>query len=63
MPDAFSADYHTTKYVMGRKVMQVILEVPMEMAHQVYAVLGYPDPHASKRVAVALLREDHAPQE
>ncbi len=56
--DAFEADYHTTKNVMGRKVLQIILEVPLERSHEVYDVIGYPNPHQSQRVAVALLRED-----
>lgn len=57
MADAFSATFHTTKFVLGRKVMQVILEVPMEKANEVYDVLGYPNPAESKWVGVALLKE------
>ena len=58
MEDAFKAHYSTTKFIMGRKVMQVVLEVPMENAGQVFDILGYPDPHNSKWVGVALLKDE-----
>jgi len=55
MPHAFEASFHNTKYVHGRKVMQVILEVPIERAAEVHEVIGYPDPSTSTWVAVAPL--------
>ena len=58
MSDVFRATYHNTRNILGRKCLQIILEVPMEQAHEVYDILGYPDPHNSKYVAVALLNED-----
>lgn len=54
---AFRATFHTTKNVLGRKVLQVILETPIEESARVFDVLGYPDPAAPKWVAVALLKE------
>ena len=58
MSDAvFRAAYHNTKNVLGRKVMQVILEVPIESAASVYDVLGWPDPAAPCWVAVARLKQ------
>ena len=58
MADAFHATFHNTRNILGRKQMQVILEVPMERASEVYDILGYPDPHNPKDVAVALLKMD-----
>jgi len=58
MADVFRATYHNTKNVLGRKCLQVILEVPLEQAGEVYDILGYPTPHESKWVAVALLKDD-----
>lgn len=56
-PAAFSATYHNTKNVLGRKVLQVILEVPIEKSAQVYDVLGWPDPATPIWVGVARLQE------
>lgn len=56
-PAAFKATFHTTKFVLGRGVMQVILETKIEDASQVHAVLGYPKPGEEKWVAVALLKD------
>jgi hypothetical protein len=58
MTDAFKATYCNAKFIHGRKQMQIILEVPMENASTVFDILGYPNPHDEKWVAVALLRED-----
>ena len=61
MDDAvFEATFHTTKNVLGRKVLQVILETPIENSGRVFDVLGYPDPAAPKWVAVALLKKPDA---
>ena len=58
MSDAANkAAYHTTKFVLGRKVMQIVLEVPMEQAQAVYSTLGYPMPNENTWVGVALLSE------
>lgn len=56
-PAAFDATFHNTKLVMGRGVMQVILEVPLEKQGAVYAALGYPNPASPAWVAVAKLQE------
>jgi len=57
MAEAIKAEFCNTKFVLGRKAMQIILEVPIEQASSVHQTLGYPDPHNSRWVAVALLRE------
>lgn len=52
-PAAFQATFHNTKLIMGRSVLQVILEVPLEQQGAVYAALGYPNPASPAWVAVA----------
>jgi len=39
-PAAFSASYSDWKVIKGRKVVQIVLEVPLEAAHHAYNVLG-----------------------
>lgn len=56
-PAAFKATFHNTKNVLGRKVLQIILEIPIEGSSQVHDVLGYPDPATPIWVAVARLKE------
>jgi hypothetical protein len=55
---AFKATFHNIKNVMGRKVAQVICEVPIEEARHVTDILGWPDPNNPKWIAIALLNED-----
>lgn len=49
--------------VKGRKVLQIICEVPLEAQGQVFAALGAPMPDAETWVAIARLRSDGAPIE
>ena len=55
---AFKATFHNLRVIMGRKMLQVVLEVPIEDGSKVTDILGWPDPTNSKWVAVALLNED-----
>jgi len=55
---AIRADFCNVKNVMGRKVIQIILEIPVERADQLYQAFGWPDATSPKAVAVALLSED-----
>lgn len=55
---AIRADFCNLKNIQGRKVVQIILEVPVEQAGMVYESLGWPDATAPKAVAVCLLKED-----
>ena len=55
---AIRADYCNIKNVMGRKTIQIILEIPIERAHELTDNLGWPDAHSPKAVAIALLNED-----
>jgi len=50
------ADYFNWRPVAGRKVLQLILEVPIEQTADVMKKLGVPMPGESKWVAVALLQ-------
>ena len=51
------ADYRRVK---GRKVLQVIVEVPLEQAPLVHEAFGEPDPAGDTWVAVALLQPETA---
>ena len=52
------ADFCNLKNIQGRKVIQIICEVPVEQAGMLYQALGWPDAHSPKAVAIALLNED-----
>lgn len=52
---AIQATFATYKFIQSRRVMQIILEVPMEHASHVTQALGYPMPGVSTWVAVARL--------
>jgi hypothetical protein len=55
---AIRADYCNIKNIQGRKTIQIILEIPIERAHQLYDSLGWPNAHEPKKVVIALLNED-----
>jgi len=55
---AIKATFCNFKNIAGRKVVQIICEVPIEYAGQVYENLGWPDAANPKWVAIALLNED-----
>jgi len=50
------ATFATYRPVAGRKVLQLVMEVPIEAQSHVFAALGYPVPDETKWVAIALLR-------
>lgn len=53
---AFQASYADWKLIRSRKVIQVVLEIPLEQADQAYAVLGgMPNPGAEIWCGVARL--------
>ncbi len=54
---AIQATYADYRRVKGRKVLQIILEVPLEQAQQVHDTFGEPMPDGSTWVAVALLNK------
>jgi hypothetical protein len=56
---AFRATYSDFKLVKTRKVVQIVLEVPLEQSNAVLDVLGgMPDPSKESWVGVARLRSD-----
>jgi hypothetical protein len=57
---AIKATYHTYNRILGRKVLQIVLEVPLEQEGQVHAAIGYPSPDGSTWVAIARLNEGAA---
>jgi hypothetical protein len=59
MTDAFRATYSDWKVVKGRKVIQVVLELPLEAADQAYQVLGGM-PMAANEIWCAVARLDDA---
>jgi hypothetical protein len=53
---AFSASYSDFRIIKGRKVVQVVLELPLEAAGHAWNVLGgVPDPSKETWFAVARL--------
>lgn len=61
-PAAFQATYSDLRFIRTRKVVQVVLEAPIEQAAAIAAALGYPDPAQETWVAVARLNTDVARQ-
>ena len=55
---AIRATFSDWRPVKSRKVVQIILEVPIEQAESVMKTLGFPRPDAETWVAVALLKEE-----
>lgn len=56
---AFRAVYTDWRLIKGRKVVQVVLELPIEQADQAYRALnGMPNPAESAWVAVARLKPE-----
>lgn len=52
-----SGDFSTFRHVQGRKVLQMIIEVPAEQAASVFSTFGYPGSGNPIPVAVARLAE------
>lgn len=58
-----SGDFSTFRHVQGRKVLQMIIEVPAEQAASVFSTFGYPGSGNPIPVAVARLVEEPAAEE
>lgn len=56
-PKAITARYADWRPVKGRKVLQLVLEVPLEQQGEVLRMLGAPLPDRDLWVAVAVLSE------
>jgi hypothetical protein len=55
-PAAMQADYTDLRFIKGRKVIQVVLELPIEAGAQFVSMFGTPDP--SKTIPVGIARID-----
>lgn len=63
-PAAISGDFATYKHIQGRKVLQLVIEVPAEMASAVFAALGTPGSGEGIPVALArLAKPSETPQQ
>lgn len=51
------ADFATYRPVPSRRVLQLVLEVPLERQAEVFAAIGWPDPEHGLPVAVARLQQ------
>lgn len=58
-PAAISGDFCTFRHVQGRKVLQIVIEVPAEAASAVFATLGMPGSGAGIPVGIARLNPEH----
>lgn len=56
------ATFSEWRMVKGRKVLQIICEVPLEAQDHVWQALGSPIPDSETWVAIARLRDGNAPQ-
>lgn len=54
-PAIISGDFSTFRHVQGRKVLQLVIEVPSEQAASVFSTFGYPGSGNPIPVAVAKL--------
>ena len=61
-PAAISGDFATYKHVQGRKMLQLVIEVPAEMASAVFAALGTPGSGEAIPVALARLNKAAKPE-
>ena len=57
-PAAIKATFCNFKNIAGRKVVQLIFEIPVEYASEAYETLGWPDASDPKWAAICLLNED-----
>lgn len=55
-PAAIQADFVDLKFIKGRKVMQVILELPIEAGATFVATFGTPNPSTGTPVALARIQ-------
>lgn len=60
-PIAITADYVNLRFVQGRKVAQVVLEIPQELANKFIEGFGAPDAASPVKVAIARLLVGNGP--
>lgn len=57
-PAAIKATFCNFRNIAGRKVVQLVFEIPVEQGGQAYEALGWPDAADPKWCGIALLNED-----
>lgn len=58
--DAIRATFSEWRMVKGRKVLQMVMEVPLEHQQRVGEILGYPQPDVDLWVGIARITEEAA---
>jgi hypothetical protein len=58
-PAIISGDFSTFRHVQGRKVLQLVIEIPAEQAASVFSTFGYPG--SGNPIPVAVARLNHEP--
>lgn len=55
---AIQASFANIRIIQGRKVLQLVFEVPVEDAPKITAALGWPNPAEPARCAIAKLKPE-----
>lgn len=61
-PAAMKADYCDLRFIKGRKVCQIVLELPIEAGAQFVSMFGTPDPSKTIPVGIAKLDPNAKPE-
>lgn len=61
-PAAIQGDFVDLRFVKGRKVCQIVVEIPIEAGASFVAAFGTPDPSKSVPVAIARLNAGAQPE-
>ena len=61
-PAAITGDYTDLRFVKGRKVCQVVIEIPIEAGEQFVKAFGTPNPATGVPVAIARLDPNATPE-
>ena len=61
-PAAMQADYCDLRFIKGRKVCQIVLELPIEAGAQFVSMFGTPDPSKTIPVGIAKLDPNAKPE-
>lgn len=62
VPAAFQGDFVDLRFVKGRKVCQIVIEIPIEAGTAFVAAFGTPDPASTVPVAIARLDLNAKPE-
>lgn len=62
-PAAIQGSYADLRFVKGRKVCQIVIEIPIEAGDQFVSIFGAPNPESEIPVAIARLDRAAAPKQ